>query len=47
MRVFMLRGILSLDFRGNVVGQVGDGSAARVWNHVAGTFEPMWLPASI
>ena len=28
MRVFMLRGILSRNFRGNVVGRVGDGGAA-------------------
>ena len=40
MRVFMLRGILSRDFRGNVDGRVGDRRIEQVENLVVGTSEP-------
>ena len=43
MRVFMLRGILSRDFRGNVVGRVDDRRVEQVGSHVARTLEPACL----
>ena len=43
MRVFMLRGTLSRDFRGNVVGRIDDRRVEQVGSHVARTLEPVCL----